>query len=300
MLKTLKKPPVIALLILVLLIGGACAIKAYMNNIDLQETEETSEEQTQTQEEVELTDTELSLLNSYTDEMNEIAGILQSNLWVSTETGSQMTFTDRSCEQVSSTGEATTTSFVLSAAESSTQPNTDSTTTTFVYTFSVSIDDNNYLGTLSQERATGSSEAGQDWTLQCEGFTYTQTYIRSEASLDVSVSGFPSQASDLIGGTDGITLLAQTLSNWCSVNAPDATSARFSGTMTIDFNEAQIDFPLSLSGSTSASSVTAHYLMDTQSFYIGNSVNTSSETLSSTSSDTSDSESADNAEGDKQ
>lgn len=264
--KRIKHPSFIVLGLITVLVICACLIKANVIDLQIMQQQEQAQEQTEEQT-VMLTEKEQQSLGSYSQEMNDIAQVLQSNIWASPSTGSSLSFTDRSVVQTSSSGETKESSFVLTASESRTQPNNDSTTN-FVYTFGVSIAGKDTLGTLTQTRQNGTGEASDEWSLNCDGLEYAQTYERSEANIEIDLSGFPSQASDLIGGSEGIDDLNQVLSAYCSVNYPDTTSARFAGKMTIDWTTSVIDLPLTLEGQSSAT-LTAHYDMNQKIFYFG-------------------------------
>lgn len=99
----------------------------------------------------------------------------------------------------------------------------------------VETDTGTHLVTYTFVRAADSEDTGASTLASSTLFSLTDApYTRSDTVIEMDVTGLNDEVTDLLGTRKD---LVAELSEWCSVHYPAATTAAWTGTATIDWNE---------------------------------------------------------------
>lgn len=267
-----RKASVIGLFLILVFIGGSAMSAVNVANRRAQETQqqETQQEESSSAEQgddeasddetaIELTDEQQKAIEAYTDETEEFIDTLCASVW-SSDTGYTLRFDDDTYTETHD-GDAVTHTYAITQLETTTDQSgatlvtavfvTDSGThiVEYVYETGSSNDGSGtVVSTLSSSSAFELSDA---------------TYSRADAVASVSITGLTSAVTTLLD--DSASELTDELSAWCAMYYPTVTTAEWSGTAYIDYNNSFVQLDFALSGDTNVN-ISVIYHTDSGTF----------------------------------
>lgn len=201
-----------------------------------------------------LTPEQEQLISGYTDEEREVAALLASSTWTADKETASASFTESSFVEMKDGKEASagTRFFAICALDATSTIETGANGERAQIddaTISVLLDDGSYavMHLLSQ---TSTSSELPAITVTCSAFQGARSYLRVRAANALSVEGLDDEAIALMDGKRDE--LASTLSEWCAVSYPTATSATWDGKLTANWNANAVETSFMLNNQASS------------------------------------------------
>lgn len=210
-----------------------------------------------------LSQAQIAKRDSYSQDIKDFIGLLQSQMWAAGGEAPYLSFTDTTFSQTSgaSNDQMSTTAYVVDVVEKKTIQASDPQT--IVYTASVETADGNFFIELTREV---SSDNSSSFSLASSGFMASQDeYTPIKPSERFNVVGLNSDALQLIDNKQED--LDNAVAEYCSQYLPTATNIAWDKTITIDWETNMITIPLTLDG-TQAKSFYAFYDRTNHSFSV--------------------------------
>lgn len=201
-----------------------------------------------------LSDEQKKLIESYDSATSEMTAVLKANVWVSKGDGSALTFSDEVMTESSGTrGEQVTHTYAISALDKDTSSESGAngeTVDVTEYTLALLTDDGTHILTI-RKTSSSADESSAVMVASSDLLEYASAYTLDHASGEVTVSGLNSEFTTLFGlDSQGLTKL---LSDHCAVYYPTATTAKWSGTATVDYEDSTVSTTFKLDTATNTS-----------------------------------------------
>lgn len=232
----------ICLFLVLVFLGGSAmsAINVAHHRADIatqqQEAEEkeheTAEEKALDEEKADpkLTDTQRKFIDAYDGDTEEFINMLSASVWSANNGSDTLRFTGHTYTEATN-GETTEHTYAVSRLEKGTD-----TAGMEIDTAVFETDTGTHVVRYTCQKGTGEVTDTLSATLSSSSaFRLTDAvYERQNPVQNLSVQGLNDEITGLLGGADSLT---SELSKWCAAYYPTASTASWSGTATIDYNE---------------------------------------------------------------
>lgn len=186
------------------------------------------------------------IIGGYGNEVVEAVDFLRSNAWTTFDSAHSVEFGDCWYQEHSATGDSEPVAFAVTAL-STTQQTTAGAVVTLT-TLAMQTSKGGQIVTIGKS----ADAAGEVvWTVTSDGFTGADSYLRRDKATEVKCDGFSEQMLGFIGGdTEG---LDRALTEYCRTVYPQATTATWEQTVTIDEAQGTVSFSVMLDASLTPS-----------------------------------------------
>lgn len=201
------------------------------------------------------------IISGYDQETLDAVDLLRSNAWTTFDSAHSVEFGDCWYQEHSATGDSEPVAFAITAL-STTQQNTAGAVVTLT-TLAMQTTKGGQIVTIGKS----SDAAGEViWTVTSDGFTGADSYLRRDKATSVKSEGFSEQ---MLGFIDGdVEGLDRALTEYCRTVYPQATTATWEQTVTIDEAQGKVSFSVMLDASLTPS-VGIVYSTEEEAFEIG-------------------------------
>lgn len=201
------------------------------------------------------------IISGYDQETLDAVDLLRSNAWTTFDSAHSVEFGDCWYQEHSATGDSEPVAFAITAL-STTQQNTAGAVVTLT-TLAMQTTKGGQIVTIGKS----SDAAGEViWTVTSDGFTGADSYLRRDKATSVKSEGFSEQMLGFIDGN--VEGLDRALTEYCRTVYPQATTATWEQTVTIDEAQGKVSFSVMLDASLTPS-VGIVYSTEDKAFEIG-------------------------------
>lgn len=201
------------------------------------------------------------IISGYDQETLDVVDLLRSNAWTTFDSAHSVEFGDCWYQEHSATGDSEPVAFAITAL-STTQQNTAGAVVTLT-TLAMQTTKGGQIVTIGKS----SDAAGEViWTVTSDGFTGADSYLRRDKATSVKSEGFSEQMLGFIDGN--VEGLDRALTEYCRTVYPQATTATWEQTVTIDEAQGKVSFSVMLDASLTPS-VGIVYSTEEKAFEIG-------------------------------
>lgn len=211
-------------------------------------------------EDVKLTESQESAIDSYDDETKALIETLSASVWSANGGRNVIRFYDDQFVETSG-GKSIRHSYAITRLEK----NAD-TSGAEVDSIVFETDDGTHIVTYSQLTGTSSNGTGKITSTLSSSTMFSlkgTDYERVDAVEKITIKGLNSEMTDIFGGDT--TDLTDELSAWCAVNYPTATEATWENIAIIDYDSNTVSTNFTLNTETKIS-IAALYHTDTGTF----------------------------------
>lgn len=186
------------------------------------------------------------IIGGYGDEVVEAVDFLRSNAWTTFDSAHSVEFGDCWYQEHSATGDSEPVAYAVTAL-STTQQTTAGAVVTLT-TLAMQTSKGGQIVTIGKS----ADAAGEVvWTVTSDGFSGADSYLRRDKSTEVICDGFSEQMLGFIGGDT--EALDRALTEYCRTVYPQATTATWEQTVTIDEAQGTVSFSVMLDASLTPS-----------------------------------------------
>lgn len=201
------------------------------------------------------------IISGYDQETLDAVDLLRSNAWTTFDSAHSVEFGDCWYQEHSATGDSEPVAFAITAL-STTQQNTAGAVVTLT-TLAMQTTKGGQIVTIGKS----SDAAGEViWTVTSDGFTGADSYLRRDKATSVKSEGFSEQMLGFIGGD--VEGLDRALTEYCRTVYPQATTATWEQTVTLDEAQGRVSFSVMLDASLTPS-VGIVYSIEEKTFEVG-------------------------------
>ena len=240
---TAKKKLTIVIAVIAVLIIGAIAVKGLIVPMVSSIAQKTEAETSIVQEmasSVRLSDSEKTQVESYENNVLDIADLLAANVWVNAD-GDEISFGRGYFVYEKDGQQPRAGKFVMGSVSQETKNEKESTED--IREIAV-IGDNG--PTVARLVATTDKKNGEKVTVESSAFGNTGTFELSKPERAIKVEKPDAKVVELMGGEEAFAKQSEKIADYVARKAPSATTAQWTGKVTLDYQDGKVDVSYAL------------------------------------------------------
>lgn len=170
----------------------------------------------------ELTAEQQAEVDGYSAAEAELAEMLGANLWVDSGSRAQARFGKGCVSESKPDSDAVTKTFIIKALETSEDVDAQGGRTQ-AYAGCAEIGGDSVM--FSVARYYPASGAEQPWRIECKAFSYSKSYVLTEAATSFSIVDFNEDVKGMFGSEESLERFTEALRQYCAENFPTASLA---------------------------------------------------------------------------